>query len=156
MPFIYATAAAANVATNATPNTDTDHLRLLTVAAKGAGIKALYLIGKGAGLTAISGIAARLVRYGTPSTVGAAITPSPRGTIGAASLTALTAPTVGATPLQQLVIGCGAAGPGGWVAPDVDSQISLDANGGANGNLDLLSSSGTAALNFQYSLEHAE
>jgi hypothetical protein len=156
MPFIYATAPAANVATNGTANTDTDHLRLLTVAAKGAAIKALYLLGKGAGLTAISGISARLVRQGTASTVGSAITPSPRGTVGVASLTAFTAPTVGATPLQQLVIGCGAAGPGGWVAPDVDSQIFLDANGGASGNLDLISSSGTIALNFQYSLEHAE
>lgn len=156
MPFIYATAPSANVATNATPNTDTDHLRVLTVAAKGAAIKALYLIGKGAGLTAISGIAARLIRLATASTSGSAITPSPRGTVGAAALTGFTAPTIGATPLQQLVIGCGAAGPGGWVAPDVDSAIALDANGGANGNLDLISSSGTASLNFQYSLEHAE
>jgi hypothetical protein len=156
MPFIYATAPSANVATNATVNTDTDHLRLLTVAAKGAAVKALYLVGKGAGLTAISGIAVRLVRLATASTVGTAITPTPRGTVGTASTTAFTAPTVGATPTQQLVIGCGAAGPGGWVAPDVDSQIFLDANGGASGNLDLISSSGTIALNFQYSLEHAE
>lgn len=156
MPFIYATAPSANVATNATPNTDTDHLRLLTVAAKGAAVKALYLIGKGAGLTAISGIAVRLVRLATASTVGTAITPAPRGTVGAASLTAFTAPTIGITPTQQLVIGCGAAGPGGWVAPDVDSAICLDAGGGANGNLDLISSSGTASLNYQWTMEHAE
>lgn len=156
MPFVYATAPAANVAANATPNTDTVHLRFLTVAAKSAAIKALYLVGKGAGLTAISGIAARLVRQATASTVGGAITPTPRGTIGAASLTAFTAPTVGATPTQALVIGCGAAGPGGWVAPDLDSAIALDAAGGANGNLDLISSSGTASLNFQYTIEHAE
>ena len=156
MPFVYATAPAANVAANATPNTDTVHLRLLTVAAKSAQVKALYLIGKGAGLTAISGIAVRLVRQATASTVGTAITPAPRGTIGAASLTAFTGPTVGATPTQALVIGCGAAGPGGWVAPDLDSGIALDAAGGANGNLDLISSSGTASLNFQFTVEHAE
>lgn len=154
--FIYATAPVANVATNATPNTDTNHLRVLTVAAKGAMLKALYLIGKGAGLTAISGIATRIVRQGTASTVGSAITPAPRGTVGAASLTAFTGPTVGATPLQQCVVGCGAAGPGGWVAPDFDSGITLDANGGANGNADVISQSGTAGLNFQYTLEHGE
>lgn len=156
MPFIYATAPSANVATNATPNTDTDHLRVLTVTAKGAALKALYLAGKGAGLTAISGIATRIIRLATPSTSGSAITPAPRGTVGAASLTAFTGPTIGATPLQQLVVGCGAAGPGGWVAPDTDSQIFLDAAGGANGNADLISSSGTASLNFQYTLEHGE
>jgi hypothetical protein len=156
MPFIYATAPAANVATNATVNTDTNHLRVLTVAAKGAYLKSLLIGGKGAGLTAISGIALRIVRQGTPSTVGTATIPSPRATIGAASLTAFTAPTTGATPLQQLAIVCGAAGPGGWVAPDVDSYIALDANGGANGNADLISSSGTASLNCQYTLEHAE
>ena len=156
MPFVYATAPVANVATNATPNPDTEHLRLLTVAAKSAQVKALYLVGKGAGLTAISGIAVRLIRQGTASTVGTALIPAPRGTVGAASLTAFTGPTVGATPTQALVIGCGAAGPGGWVAPDADYCISLDANGGANGNLDLISSSGTASLNFQFTLEHAE
>lgn len=156
MPFVYATAPSANVSSNATPNTDTDHLRFLTVAAKGAQLKALYLIGKAAALTAITGIGTRIIRLGTASTVGSAITPAPRGTSGTASLTAFTAPTIGATPLQQLVVGCGAAGPGGWVAPDPDSQISLDAAGGANGNADLVSSSGTASMNFQYTIEHAE
>ena len=156
MPFVYATAPSANVATNGTINTDTDHLRFLTAAAKSATVKALYIIGKGAGLTAISGIAIRLVRQATPSTVGGAITPAPRGTVGAASLTAFTAPTVGSTPTQALVVGCGAAGPGGWVAPDADSQIALDAAGGANGNLDMISSSGTLSLNFQDTIETTE
>lgn len=157
MPFVYHTGPAANVATSGTPNTEVDHIRFLTAAAKGAYIQAINLIGKGAGLTAISGIVARLYRYATASTVGSAITPRPRpGTQPAAVLTAFTAPTVGATPTLQVACGCGAAGPGGWIARDDDSKVQLDAGGGANGNADLLSASGTASLNFEYGIEHSE
>lgn len=162
MPFVYNSvkAGGATHATNATPSTDTDHLRFLTAAAKTALIQALYFLGRGGGLTAISGIGIRLVRAGTASTGGTAITPAPRAPSSpAAVLTAFsdtTAITAGATPLQQLVTGCGAAGPGGWVAPDADSKIALDANGGANGNVDVISASATASLNFTATVEHAE
>lgn len=155
--FVYSIAPAANVATHATPNTDVDHLRTVTGASRGARIQSCLLQGKGAGLTAISGIIVRLARYSTPSTVGSAITPRPRHPSNpAAGLVACTGPTVGTTQVVQLAIGCGAAGPGGWVAPNPDSVIELEANGGANGNLDLLSQSGTASLNFEYTLEHQE
>jgi hypothetical protein len=63
MPFVYAISPAANVSTNATPNTDTDHLRTLSGSTRGAAVTGLFLIGKGAGLTAISGIVVRLARY---------------------------------------------------------------------------------------------
>lgn len=155
--FIYQTGPAANVATSGSANTEVDHIRFLTGAARMAKIQALYLQGKGAALTAISGIIARLYRYATASTVGAAITPQPRAASApAAILTAFTGPTVGATPTLQLAVGCGAAGPGGWVARDEDSKIQLEAAGGAKGNLDMLSASGTASLNFEYSIEHSE
>lgn len=157
MPFVYHTGPAANVATSGTANTEVDHLRTLTAAGRGARISGLYLTGKGAALTAISGIIVRLYRFVTASTVGTAITPRPRDPLSpAALLTAFTAPSVGGTPTLQLAVGCGAAGPGGWVARDQDSPMELVPAGGANGNLDLLSASGTASLNFEYSLEHAE
>lgn len=157
MPFIYTIAPAANETTNATPNTETNHLRTLTAATRMAMFTGIYVLGKGAGLTAISGIILRLKRFATPSTVGGAITPEPRDPgAQAAVLTAFTAPTTGATPTLQAAFGCGAAGPGGWVARDRDSEILLEAAGGAKGNVDILSASGTASLNFEYSTEHME
>lgn len=155
--FVYNTSPPANVTTNGTANTDTDHLRILTVAGTICLVRALYLKGKGAGLTAISGIEASLKRMATPSTVGAAIVPAPADARSpAAATTPFTGPTIGATPTIALSISCGASGPGGWVAQDRDDEIHLVAGGGANGNLDLISQSGTISLNFGYSLRHME
>ena len=155
--FVYNTGPAATVATHATPLSETDHIRFLTATGVRAAIQAIFLGGRGAALTAISGITARLYRYGTASTAGSAITPRPRAaTAAAAGLTAFTGPTVGTTPTLQVAAHCGAAGPGGWVARDEDSKVHLEPGGGANGNADILSASGTASLNFEYSVEHSE
>lgn len=155
--FAYSISPGANVATNATANTLTDHLRTASGASRTALFNALYLIGKGAGLTAISGISVELNRYATPSTLGTAITPRPRDPDAqAAVLGANTAPSRGTTATLQLAVGCGAAGPGGWVAPNPDAKIVLEAGGGAQGNADLESKSGTVSLNFEYTLEHEE
>ena len=155
--FVYNTAPTANVTTNGTANTDTDHLRSLTVTPVSAFIRALYLKGKGAGLTALSGIEVWLKRFATASTSGSAITPQPMDARApAASTTFFTAPTIGATPTVALAISCGATGPGAWVAQDRDDEILLSGNGGANGNIDLISQSGTVSLNFGYTLRHGE
>lgn len=156
--FVYNTAPPAAVNTSASANTDVDHLRLLTVAARMAYVKALYCRGKAFAATTITGIEVMLKRMATASTVGSAITPNPRDAGSpAARLTAFTGPTIGATPTIQLAIGFGATGPGQWVAPDVDSYLDLDAGGGANGNLDLISQTGgTVAMPFGYDLEHGE
>jgi hypothetical protein len=156
--FVYNTAPPAAVNTSATANTDVDHLRVLTVAARMAWVKALYCRGKSSIMTTITGIEVMLKRFATASTVGSAITPQPRDNAApAARLTAFTGPTIGATPTIAQAIGFGATGPGAWVAEDADSYIDLDAGGGANGNLDLISqTSGTVALPFGYSLAHGE
>lgn len=157
--LIYDTAPPAAVTTSASANTDVDHLRLLTVAARMAYITALQCRGKSSALTTITGIEVMLKRFATASTVGTTITPAPRDQSGAvaARLTAFTGPTIGATPTIQLAIGFGATGPGSWTAATIDHYITLDANGGANGNLDLISqTSGTVALPFGYMIEHAE
>jgi hypothetical protein len=157
MPFGYVFAPATNVTTNATPNTDTDHLRTVTAAARGALITALGLVGKGAGLTAISGIIVRMTRFATASTAGSAITARPKDPSSpAARTTGATGPTAGTTATVPEVAGCGAAGPGGWAARDLDHAIALEAGGGANGNLDLISQSGTPSLNFEYTLGFQE
>ena len=164
--FVYATnpaaaesltASGAMYTTNGTANTVTDHLRFLTVSPRACAIQACYVTGRGAGLTAISGISFRFMRMGTASTVGTAASLRPRDPgAQAAVTTAFTLPTIGITPTLQLAFGCGAAGPGGWVAPNPDSVIYLATAGGANGNVDLLSGSGTISLGFDATVEHSE
>jgi hypothetical protein len=166
MPFVYnntlATTESITTANNmyttsATPGNLVDHMRFLTVASR-AYIGAVYLQGKGAGLTAISGISARIVRLGTASTVGTAASQRPRdASAPAADCTSFTGPTIGSGAISlQVAIGCGAAGPGGWVAQNPDAQIALTKAGGANGNADFISGSGTASLGFDATIEHME
>ena len=142
---------------NGTANTTTDHIRWLTVSPRACALQAFYVVGRGAGLTAISGISFRVLRFATASTVGTAASIRPRDPGSPAAVTtAFTLPTIGATPTLQLAFGSGAAGPGGWVAPNPDSVIYLATAGGANGNADLVSGSGTVSLNFDLTSEHSE
>lgn len=150
------TAIGAMYTTNATANTVTDHIRFLTGAAKGI-VTALSIVGRGAGLTALSGIAVRMLRMATASTAGTAASIRDRsGAATTAVMTAFTAPTIGATPTLALAIGCGAAGPGGWAAMNPDAGMTLAQSGGANGNIDMVSGSGTVSLGFDATVEHME
>jgi hypothetical protein len=154
MVYSLALATEANIATNATPNTETE-VFFVKPGVRNAALQAVYVIGKGAGLTAISGIAFRLIRWGTAATAGTGITPTPKDPgMQAAKQTAASAPTAGTTRLNRILFGCGAAGPGGWVAPNPDSVEMLE--GGGAQSLDLLSASGTASLNFEFSAETVE
>lgn len=153
--FVYAVAPAANQATSGTANTDVDGL-MVAVGSRNVSIQALYVQGKGAGLTAISGIIFRIKRWTTAATGGAAITPAPRDPGAQASkASAASAPTTGSGGgAVQLAIGCGAAGPGGWTAPNQDSMITLE--GGSGDSLDVFNASGTISLNYEQSLEIVE
>jgi len=165
--FVYTTVPAAQdslsavgamYTTNGTATTLTDHIRFLTVSPRACNIQGVYLQGRGAGLTAISGIMLRFQRFATASTSGTSATPHPRDAGQQAAVTTpFTLPTIGSGAVAtQLVIGCGAAGPGGWVAPNPDSYISLATGGGANGNGDFVSGSGTISLGFDMTIEHWE
>ncbi len=139
--------------TGGAANTEYDAFQLRVSASKNVNIQSFYVTGKGAGLTAISGISFCLISLTTPGAAGTAITPTPKITGGAAAIaTASSAPTLGSTGrLNRIVFGCGAAGPGGWVAPNQDSceqQI-----GGAGTSMDLVALSGTASLLFEFSSE---
>lgn len=159
MPYVYESslATAGNLTTNGTANTETETFRLNAVAnGRNVGLQAVYAIGKGAGLTAISGIAFRIISWTTGATAGTAITPSPKDENGpAATATAASRPTAGTTRINRVVFGCGAAGPGGWVAPNPDSLISIRA-AAAPRSIDALDVSGTVSLNFEISFEHQE
>jgi hypothetical protein len=156
MPMIYgiSLATAGNTATNGTINTETDVV-FVKPGVRNVALQSFYVIGKGAGLTAISGISFRVATFTTASTGGTSITPAPKDPgMEAAKATSASAPAAGSTRTNHLVFGCGAAGPGGWVAPNPDSVI-LQAGGGA-GSTDVFSVSGTVSLNFEFSGEIVE
>lgn len=159
MPFAYGIegAPATPYATHATPNTE-DPTVVIRQATRGVDLQAIYVLGRGAALTAITGIGYRVRRWTTAGTGGTAITPSPRrvgttsSTTAADKVTAITPGTVSGA--YQLSFGCGAAGPGGWVARDADSAIHLE--GGGSDELDINSVSGVASMLHHVSCEIAE
>lgn len=158
MPVVYdiALATEANVTTNATPATENNTFALKAGAAANFALQSVYVIGKGAGLTAISGIAFRIVSWQTAGTAGTTITPTPKDTrVAAAKTTGSSAATIGTgTRLNHVLFGCGAAGPGGWVAPNPDSGII--GQGGTITSTELINASGTASLVFEWSGEIVE
>lgn len=159
--FVYGVVPGVIQTSNATPSTEND---CFFVAAGSAGrssaLIGFYCHGRGAGLTAISGITHRIKKWFTTAAAGGtAITPSPRDPGAQASkctagfaVATVTSGTGG--PTLMLSIGCGAAGPGGWVAPNPDAGILVEA--GSADSLDDFNSSGTASLNFELSAEVAE
>lgn len=156
MPLVYtlSLATAGNLTTNATPNTETDAF-FVKAGVRNVGLQAVYVQGKGAGLTAISGIGFRLIKLTTASTAGTGMTPSPKDAgFQAAKHTAASRPTIGTTRVNHHVFGCGAAGPGGYVAPNVDSPLTLE--GGGALSIDMLDVSGTASLAYEFSAETFE
>lgn len=169
MPFVYATSSVQNfgsttqgMQTSGTANTEIDAF-FIKPGTRNIGIQALYVGGKGAGLTAISGIAYRLKKWTTTaSSAGTAAVPAPRdigmqaakatAATGATAQGAVTSGTGGPTFLLGIV--SGAAGPGGWVAPNADSLPTLE--GSAAQSIDLFSASGTASLFYDFTIEHVE
>lgn len=159
MPFVYAVegAPATPYATHGTPNTE-DPTLVLRQATRGVDLQAIYTQGRGASLTAISGIGYRVRRWTTAGSGGTSITPAPRrigttaATTAADKVTTITPGTVSGA--YQLAFGCGAAGPGGWVAPNQDSCIHLE--GGGSDELDINSVAGVASLLHHVSAEIME
>lgn len=149
MPFAYAVegAPATPYTTHGTPNTE-DPTVVLRQATRGFDLQSVFVHGRGVSLNAITGIGYRVRRWTTAGSGGTAITPSPRrigttaATTAADKVTAITAGTVSGA--YQLSIGCGAAGPGGWTAANVDSQIHVE--GGSADELDINSVSGVASM----------
>jgi hypothetical protein len=159
MPFVYAVegAPATPYASHATPNTE-DPTLVLRQATRGFNLQALYATGRGAALTAITGIGYRVRRWTTAGSGGTAITPAPRrigttaSTTAADKVTAITPGTVSGA--YQIAFGCGAAGPGGWVARDEDSMIHVE--GGGSDELNVNSVAGVASMLHHVSAEIVE
>lgn len=158
MPFVYTVGTAGvNYGTHATPATEDAYMALRQVT-RGFNLTALFVWGKGAGLTALSGIGHHWKRWTTVGSGGTTLTPSPKriGTTATTTAhdkqTALTPGTVSGAIV--VAVGHGAAGPGGWVARDEDSKVHVEA--GSSDELAGYSICGTTAMNFSVSAEIEE
>lgn len=155
MPFFYDIHN--SVTSNGSANTETDHLRLLTVTgtAESAKIVGLYA---GARFGTAGGAQMRIKTFATPSTVGSTQTPAKRHpSFPAAKVTAFTGPTAGATPTVRLTVGVAqTGGTGGWVALEPMAAVTLLQGAGANGNADLFSIAASASVPIDYTLEVSE
>ena len=143
--------------TNGTGNTETDMIRLLTVANQ----QVAYIsevLGGAYNFTTVGGLSLRLRAFTTPSTSGSSATPTKRNQNNpTAQTTAFTLPTPGSTALNHMSVGLSqTGGMGGWQALEPDATIQLLPNGGANGNLDLFSIATTASVPFDYTLSFRE
>jgi hypothetical protein len=151
--MVYAVAPGATQTTNGTPNTENDAFFIKPGATRNVALQGVYVQGRAASLTSISGLSFRGKRWGTTaSSAGTAITPMPKDpgmqaakATAAFSATTLTSGTGG--PLLFASFGCGAAGPGGYTAPNLDIMQVLEA--AATMSLDLFNVSGLASAVFE-------
>jgi len=151
--FVYGVIPGALQTTNAAANTANDCFFLKPGATRTLWVKRFDVVGRGGGLSLISGLVFRFEQWTTTSSSGGtAITPGPHdGTMPAATATAafavatVTSGTGG--PVLKGGVGCGAAGPGSWVGMDMDAWFSISA--AANQSLDVFNASATASLNFE-------
>jgi hypothetical protein len=154
MPYFYSFSPATRGSlTGGAANTEFDAIQLKVGASKNVHLQSVYVIGKGAGLTAISGNSFCIISLTTPGAAGTAITPAPKIVGGTAAIATMSSsPTLGSTGrINKIVFGCGAAGPGGWVNPNQDSAEEQE--GGAGTSHDIVQLSGTANLPFEISGE---
>ena len=157
--FVYdmSLATPGTVTTNGSANTENATWSIKPGAAS-VGLQSMYATGRASALTSISGIVHRLVNFATASTSGTAITPKPKDVrITAAVATVVSGQTLaagGSNRTNGIVFGHGAAGPGGWVAPNPDSPETL--KGGVTSSLDAINVSATASLTFEWSAEMVE
>lgn len=170
MPFIYAShnkmgaQALENLTTNGTGNTETDFFFLKPGATRVINLLACRVQGKGNALTSLTGISIRLKQWtasASASTGATSVTPQPKHNLSPAcaataglTSTASSGVTSGTTGVYVGMATCGASGPGGWVAANPDDVPSLDGN--ASKSQDLVSSSPTVSMNFEFSADHSE
>lgn len=166
MPFVYdlALATAGLSATNGSANTESSVFTAATVTtlpSNSVSLIAMYVTGRGGGLTSISGIAFRLITLTTASstTGGTGITPRPATVGGPAALTVVfsAVTTIGSTGrVNHCIFGCGAAGPGGWVAPNPDAALTIRPTVTNAASIDCASVSATVSLNYEWSAQIQE
>lgn len=163
MPYVYEVADDGTtkfLQTSASANTELTNMALRQ-AVRNFEINAFRCQGRGAGLTTLTGIAFRARRWTTVGSGGTAVTPAPRRrdqpaaqtTAVSSSDNVITQGTVSGA--VQAMFGCGAAGPGGWVARDDDSKIQVEAGSADEIAINSIQGGGSA-LNFNLDAEIVE
>lgn len=136
--------------TNGTANTESNVFRSATGTTREAHWS--RLLAGASGAAADAQIWLKFWRMSTPSTVGTAETPKPHDNSHPAAVTTVnlgaTTGTKETNPSAQLAFNSRAMVQ--WVALNPDECHSLAANGGANGNIDLLSESSLASSVVKY------
>ena len=157
MVYVDGLATPGNFTTSGSANTEVAVMDFIAAASgNSVNLLALSCVGKGSGLTTLSSIGLRVRKYATASTSGtaASIVPVDPG-MQAATHTANTGQTLGSTATNLIILGFGAAGPGGWVAPNPDAMPRLKA-ASATASMDIVSISGGTSLTFELSAQIAE
>ncbi len=153
---LYYTINLQTLSTNASTATETDHLRTVTGTTRSASFVQIIASAR---FNAVGGGSIRLRRFQTPATVGAAVTPLAKDPgAQAATITASSAPTTGTgTAFQVKSVGFSQTGAQGfWGAAEPNDGVLLNANGGQNGNLDLISIANGTSVPFDLTSEHIE
>lgn len=157
MPYVYQTslATAGVVTTNGSGNTENNTFSVKAGATRSVGIMSFFSVGRANAATTISGIVHRFLKWTTASTAGTAMNALPNDTgVPAITATPVSAATNGSTRTNGIVVGHGAAGPGGWVAENADAIMTLPA--GNASSYDALNACAAASLTFEYSLKLQE
>jgi hypothetical protein len=157
MVYVDGLATPGNFTTSGSANTEVGAIDFLA-AATGQSVNMLALScgGKSSGLTTLTAIALRVRKYGTASTGGTgssivAVDPA----MQAATHTSNTGQTLGSTPTYLMSVIFGAAGPGGWVAPNPDAMPRLKA-ASTTASLDIVSTTGGTSLPFELTAQIVE
>jgi hypothetical protein len=122
-------------------------------------LERMDVIGRAAALTTISGIAFRILSFTTASTSGTGFTPTSVDVTANETATAagVSGQTVSSTGRKQhAIFGCGAAGPGGYVAAAPDKRVVITPGTTTAPSLDAVMVSATASLTYEWSFQHSE
>jgi len=163
MPFVYTSttkSVADTFTTSGTASTEIDFMSIKP-GVRNVNVVGVAVLGRGAGLTSLSGIAFHLKRWTTTqSSGGTGVTPAPADPDSPSAKATVVAASAGVTsgtggPTIQAMFGCGGASPGGWSAYNADAPKVID-GGSTTQSLDLFVESGTASLSYEAALEHFE
>jgi hypothetical protein len=152
---LYYTTNAQGLTSNSSAATETDHMRALTGTTRAAAIVQAFISARNA---TVGGMTLRLRRYSTPSSSGSAITPTAKDPGAQSAVTSFyTAPTPGSTATQVKSVGASQTGAQGfWGAAEANDAETLQANGGANGNIDFFSICNGTSVPLDLTVEHIE
>ncbi len=149
-----------NFACNGTANTENDFFFVKPGASRAVSMLSVKVQGKGAALTALSGISIRMKTWtstASTSVNGTSTTPAPKNKVLPAAVatagmaTVTTANTITSGTGGPNIVGyasMGASGPGGSVPINPDDAPSVD--GGTTMSIDLFSSSPTVSLLYEF------